>query len=311
MMNLKNKYVKKDVFINVLKIAFIAGLQISNASAQTLEAPKILEISETPQISQTPQILLTNQSTNQNLNLPLNIEKTTTSLENPAALETPQNLATPAISAAPLIFTIPLLDHPQTSNIDPIQNQNQNQIKNTENIKNIKNLDESINAINAINAIKETNSNIETATTKKTSINEPNSLNPLNPLKIISNNTKKLFQTGLVSWYGPGFHGKQTASGKTFDMFGMSAAHRYLPLGTKIKVLNPANQKSIVLEVNDRGPYAGARVLDVSFAAAKYLDMLKKGVANLEIYLLTPLKSKIKLPNSLLNSEQNSSQENK
>ncbi len=90
-------------------------------------------------------------------------------------------------------------------------------------------------------------------------------------------------QVGMASWYGPGFHGRKTASGERFDQNDLTAAHRKLPLGTEITVTNLENGSSIVVEVNDRGPYAKGRVLDLSKAAARKLGMVESGVAKVRI----------------------------
>ena len=91
------------------------------------------------------------------------------------------------------------------------------------------------------------------------------------------------FQSGRASWYGPGFHGRKTASGERFNMYGMTAAHRYLPLGTKVRVTNMDTGKSIVVKVNDRGPYHGNRILDLSKAAARSLGMIKSGTCKVKL----------------------------
>lgn len=91
------------------------------------------------------------------------------------------------------------------------------------------------------------------------------------------------FQSGSASWYGPGFHGRKTASGERFNMYGMTAAHRYLPLGTKVRVTNMDTGKSIVVKVNDRGPYHGNRILDLSKAAARSLGMIKSGTCKVKL----------------------------
>lgn len=93
-------------------------------------------------------------------------------------------------------------------------------------------------------------------------------------------------QTGRASWYGKRFHGRKTASGERFDMNALTAAHKELPLGTKIEVTNNSNGKSIVVTVNDRGPFHGNRVLDLSKEAAKRLGVLQKGTANVTIRAL-------------------------
>lgn len=90
-------------------------------------------------------------------------------------------------------------------------------------------------------------------------------------------------ETGIASWYGKEFHGRKTANGETFDMYGLSAAHRTLPLGTEIRVTNLDNYKSIKVRVNDRGPYARNRVLDLSYAAAKELGFVAQGTARVKI----------------------------
>lgn len=91
---------------------------------------------------------------------------------------------------------------------------------------------------------------------------------------------------GEASYYA-GFHyGKKTASGERFNMHSLTAAHRTLPLGSKIKVTNLNNGKEVVVRVNDRGPYARGRVLDVSLGAAKKLDMIKTGTAKVSIQIL-------------------------
>lgn len=95
--------------------------------------------------------------------------------------------------------------------------------------------------------------------------------------------TKQFKQSGISSWYGRQFHGRTTANGEIFNMHGMTAAHRTLPLGCTIRVTNKSNGKSVILKVNDRGPYAGNRVLDVSHAAAKHLGMVNSGTANVLI----------------------------
>jgi rare lipoprotein A len=82
----------------------------------------------------------------------------------------------------------------------------------------------------------------------------------------------KPYQVGDASWYGKQFHGKETASGENFDMFELTAAHRQLPLGTYVKVTNLRNGKWVVVRVNDRGPYVGNRIMDLSYSAARMLN---------------------------------------
>ena len=95
----------------------------------------------------------------------------------------------------------------------------------------------------------------------------------------------KLPQTGEASWYGAQHHGKQTASGTIFDQAELTAAHPSLPFGSRIKVTNLANGKSVVVEITDRGPFAGDRIIDLSQAAAKVLEMIDSGTANVRLEL--------------------------
>ena len=90
-------------------------------------------------------------------------------------------------------------------------------------------------------------------------------------------------QRGVASWYGEPFHGRKTASGEVYDMHGMTAAHKELPLGTVVQVTNLDNGREIELRVNDRGPFIKGRVLDVSYAAAKHLGMVGPGTAKIEL----------------------------
>lgn len=84
-------------------------------------------------------------------------------------------------------------------------------------------------------------------------------------------------QRGIASWYGPGFHGQATTSGETYDQYGMTAAHRTWPLGTRVRVTNEQNGRSVIVRINDRGPFVGDRILDLSYAAATQLDLVQGG----------------------------------
>ena len=84
---------------------------------------------------------------------------------------------------------------------------------------------------------------------------------------------------GRASWYGPGFHGKRTASGERFDMNDLTAAHRTLPFGTRVRVRNIQNGREVVVRINDRGPQIRDRIIDLSKAAAVALDLLQAGEA--------------------------------
>lgn len=100
------------------------------------------------------------------------------------------------------------------------------------------------------------------------------------------NISDKFDQRGVASWYGREFHGKTTASGEKFDMNDMTAAHKTLPFGTIVEVKNLDNGKAVRLKINDRGPYRGNRIIDLSFSGAKELDMIKTGEANVGIKVL-------------------------
>jgi rare lipoprotein A len=93
-------------------------------------------------------------------------------------------------------------------------------------------------------------------------------------------------QFGKASWYGKKFHGRPTASGEIFDMYKKSAAHRTLPLDTYVRVLNLTNRKSTVIRVNDRGPFIKGRVIDLSYSAAKEIDLIGPGVADVKVVAL-------------------------
>ncbi|MBP6190788.1 MAG: septal ring lytic transglycosylase RlpA family protein [Acinetobacter sp.] len=110
---------------------------------------------------------------------------------------------------------------------------------------------------------------------------EPSVIEKLNT--VASKTVRKFSQTGAASWYGRQFHGRKTASGETFDMNGLTAAHRTLPLNCYIRVTNKENGKSVVVKVNDRGPFHGNRVLDLSYGAAKRLGVTNAGVAKVSI----------------------------
>lgn len=91
---------------------------------------------------------------------------------------------------------------------------------------------------------------------------------------------------GVASWYGPGFHGRRTASGTVYNMNEMTAAHKSLPFGTKLLVKNKATGKSAIVTITDRGPYIGKRVLDLSKEAARQLHMIRSGIGQVEYTIL-------------------------
>ena len=93
-------------------------------------------------------------------------------------------------------------------------------------------------------------------------------------------------QEGVASWYGPGFHGNPTSSGVLYDMYQMTAAHPTLPLGTKVQVTNLQNHRTVEVTINDRGPFVKDRVIDLSYSAARVLDMVGPGTAKVRVEIL-------------------------
>jgi rare lipoprotein A len=93
--------------------------------------------------------------------------------------------------------------------------------------------------------------------------------------------------TGMASWYGPGFHGRRSASGEVFDQNAMTAAHRTLPFGTQVRVTNLNNGRQVVVRINDRGPFTGGRVIDLSAAAASSIGLRSSGVGRVQLEVLS------------------------
>jgi rare lipoprotein A len=91
------------------------------------------------------------------------------------------------------------------------------------------------------------------------------------------------YQVGIASYYGKKFHGRPTSSGDIFDMYDMTAAHQTLPLGSQIQVTHLGNHRSVIVTVNDRGPFVEGRILDLSYGAAKKLGMIEEGIAEVRI----------------------------
>ena len=92
--------------------------------------------------------------------------------------------------------------------------------------------------------------------------------------------------SGSASWYGGKFHGRKTANGERYNQNALTAAHKTLPFGTKVRVTNETNGKSVVVRINDRGPFVGKRVIDLSRAAANAVGMVQKGVARVKVQVL-------------------------
>lgn len=95
--------------------------------------------------------------------------------------------------------------------------------------------------------------------------------------------SKGYVEEGIASWYGPDFHGRPTSNGEPYDMFQMTAAHKTLPMNTVLLVQNIDNKREVVVRINDRGPFVRGRVIDLSYKAAKQLDMVGKGTARVRI----------------------------
>ena len=93
-------------------------------------------------------------------------------------------------------------------------------------------------------------------------------------------------ETGVASWYGPGFHGKKTSNGERYDQNAMTAAHKLLPFNTRLRVTNLNNGRSVIVRVNDRGPFVGSRIIDLSREAARQLHMIGSGTARVQLVAL-------------------------
>ncbi len=98
------------------------------------------------------------------------------------------------------------------------------------------------------------------------------------------------FESGLASWYGKDFNGKPTASGEIYNMYGISAAHKTLPLGTRVLVKDEKNGKTVEVVINDRGPFVHGRIIDLSYGAAKKLGSVEAGVVPVTLYLFRRVK---------------------
>ena len=103
-------------------------------------------------------------------------------------------------------------------------------------------------------------------------------------------------ERGVASWYGPGFHKVRTSTGEPYDMYGMTAAHKTLPLPAYARVTNLQNGRSVVVRINDRGPFVDNRIIDLSYTAAARLDMLRNGTAMVEVRAIDPAVGDTALP---------------
>lgn len=104
------------------------------------------------------------------------------------------------------------------------------------------------------------------------------------PLKTVK---RGHFQDGVASWYGPGFHGKKTATGEVYDMHMLTAAHNTLPLHSVVKVTNLETKQDVVVRINDRGPFVDERVIDLSYASAKAIGVVRPGTVPVRLTVLT------------------------
>ena len=103
---------------------------------------------------------------------------------------------------------------------------------------------------------------------------------------VASVKTVRSRRKGIASWYGPGFHGRLTANGERYNQYGLTAAHKTLPFGTQVRVTNLHNGRSVVVRINDRGPYAHGRVIDLSKGAANLIGLISSGVAPVQLEIL-------------------------
>jgi rare lipoprotein A len=122
----------------------------------------------------------------------------------------------------------------------------------------------------------------------KSRIGNPKTYTVFNKTYTVLSTSKDYKAVGKASWYGKKFHGYHTSNGEIYDMYGMSAAHKTLPLPTYVKVTNLSNGKHVIVKVNDRGPFHEDRLIDLSYAAASKLGILNHGTANVEIHAIDP-----------------------
>ncbi len=125
---------------------------------------------------------------------------------------------------------------------------------------------------------------------KKSKYGNPSSYIVMGKRYYVMDSAKGFTQKGVASWYGPKFHGKRTSSGETYNMHAMTAAHKTLPIPVYVKVKNVTNGKTAIVLVNDRGPFAHDRIIDLSYAAAKKLGVVGPGTAKVEIVALDSSK---------------------
>lgn len=135
----------------------------------------------------------------------------------------------------------------------------------------------------------------KTTTFDNPSADSSKSLADAAPIDDKSPDVSDFHQTGRASWYGRFFHGRKTANGERYNMHALTAAHKTLPLGSYVRVTNPATSRSVVVRINDRGPFVRGRVIDLSYAAATALDMAHVGTARVTIEGLSPQEARVEL----------------
>lgn len=123
---------------------------------------------------------------------------------------------------------------------------------------------------------------IPSLTAQNRSADPPAKVSPA-AVKEVAVHNRHWYQIGKASWYGPRFQGKETASGETFDMYDLTAAHRKLPLGTLVRVTNLKNGKQVTVRINDRGPVYHSRIIDLSYKAAKLLGLKAAGIQTVRL----------------------------
>ena len=132
--------------------------------------------------------------------------------------------------------------------------------------------------------------NLESSKTNQLQLNNLNSVaSPQSEINFSNTSPTQIARrvfNGRASWYGPGFHGRRTANGEIFNSNAMTAAHRSLPFGTRVRVTNVRNGRSVIVRINDRGPFIGGRIIDVSAGAARRLNMISSGVAPVRLEIL-------------------------
>jgi len=128
----------------------------------------------------------------------------------------------------------------------------------------------------------------------------------INGIRYTPKEENNYFEEGIASWYGPNFDGKLTANGEIFNQYDISAAHRTLPLPSLLRVTNLENGRQIVVRVNDRGPFVGNRIIDLSFRSAQILGVIEKGTANVRLELIDYGAHLLENNNKVITIKQNS-----